>query len=95
MIKVTIELDKFGLGTDVKEIATATISNDGTGTFKYGNYDFTLKLGDKELIGKAPHDRQQNVFTLLSTVLACADLPSLDDEKPEIELGDLNDLIFD
>lgn len=38
MLRVTIELDKFGLGIVKRTIGTAKIGNDGTGTEKKGNY---------------------------------------------------------
>lgn len=38
MIRVTIELDSFGLGTNVTSLGEVIIANDGTGTRTRGNY---------------------------------------------------------
>jgi hypothetical protein len=38
MIRVTVELDKYGLCTDFVKLATVEIANDGTGDADVGNY---------------------------------------------------------
>lgn len=38
MLRVTIELDQFGLGTNKKVLRTMNIINTGTGTRSLGNY---------------------------------------------------------
>ena len=38
MIRVTMDLDAFGLGVKIKTLATLRIVNDGTGTPARGNY---------------------------------------------------------
>ena len=42
MIKITIELHRWGNPNDKKTLATATISNDATGTRSRGNYTYKL-----------------------------------------------------
>ena len=39
MIRVIVELDRFGLGQEREELARVLIGNDGTGTRTVGNYD--------------------------------------------------------
>lgn len=38
MLDVTITLDRFGLGTQLKPLVRIVIANDGKGTPKLGNY---------------------------------------------------------
>ena len=49
MIRVIIELDKYGLGVIKKTIGKAKIINDGTGTIAKGNY--RIELIDRDIKG--------------------------------------------
>lgn len=54
MIRITVELDCHGLGTQVSTLSVVTIVNDGTGTPSRGNYDVraTSKNGRVVRIGR-------------------------------------------
>lgn len=49
MIKITIELYRFGNPSDKKTLATATIANDCTGTQSRGNYTYKLAKASGKL----------------------------------------------
>ena len=38
MLRIKVELDRFGLGTDIRTLAVVEIANKGSGTKKRGNY---------------------------------------------------------
>lgn len=42
MIRVTLELDVHGKGEKKRMLAVIVIANDGTGTAKFGNYEYAL-----------------------------------------------------
>jgi hypothetical protein len=46
VIRVTVELDKFGRGTEIETLGVIEIVNDGTGNSLSGRYD--VRLGDMD-----------------------------------------------
>lgn len=75
MLKVTIELDKHGLGTDLKKLGEIQIINNNKGTKESGNYDYLVfdergritRDSKNSIVG---FDRlKNNVFQLLLLVL--------------------------
>jgi hypothetical protein len=54
MIDVTVDLDRFGLGTSITRLARITIANDGTGTFNRGNYIYRI-YGKKNRVLRTGH----------------------------------------
>lgn len=47
MLRVTIELVRFGNEDDVEKIATMLIANEGTGDYKVGNYAYVYNYSDR------------------------------------------------
>lgn len=47
MLRVTIELVRFGNEDDVETIATMLIANEGTGDYKVGNYAYVYNYSDR------------------------------------------------
>lgn len=46
MLRVTVELVRFGNENDVRKIATMLIANDGTGGYEVGNYAYAYEYND-------------------------------------------------
>ena len=47
MLRITIELVRFGNEDDVEKIATMLIANEGTGDYKVGNYAYAYNYADR------------------------------------------------
>lgn len=47
MLRITIELVRFGNEDDVSKIATMLIANEGTGDYKVGNYAYAYNYADR------------------------------------------------
>lgn len=89
MVRVTIELDKKGKGTDIKLLGTLLIANDGTGDLKTGNYRCRLLGANGQQMGEVVSLKgwQRTRWHAADLVLAC--LARLRGEKhPKIVKGD-------
>jgi len=74
VLRITIELDKGGLGTDIEVLGTGVIKNDCTGTNTLGNYTFEfnarrLRIKKGRLVG---FQRSRSVWWLLFYCLKLA-----------------------
>lgn len=47
MLRITIELVRFGNEDDTSKIATMLIANEGTGDYKTGNYAYVYDYADR------------------------------------------------
>lgn len=74
MIRVKVELDKFGLGTQIVPLAEVEISNDGTGSLGYGNYDVLCSSEGRQNAARVEdHPRlRESVLTLLRKALVAS-----------------------
>lgn len=67
-----MEIDRWGMGTDIEVIAEATIANDGTGTWTRGNYVYDLEhkgRGFREGVVEDFPRESLNVWDLLFRIL--------------------------
>lgn len=74
MIRVTVELDQYGLGKNIKKLAEVVIANDGKGTNTRGSYDVASLRRGTSIIQRAGrvenHPRlTEHVLTLVRKAL--------------------------
>lgn len=73
MLRVTIELVPYGNEDEASKIATMLIANDGTGTYKTGNYAYAYEYSDRPddpeigLINRFP--RNEGAWALVKKIL--------------------------
>ena len=84
MIRVTVEFVPFGQEDQKQVIGTLAITNDGTGTLDFGNYDFAIDYG-RDGAALNPYDegrviahpRSSNVWRLVQSCLHSVNLDRL------------------
>jgi len=73
MLRVTIELVPYGIEEDAQRIGTMLIANDGTGSYKFGNYayayDYTDRPDDPESGTVTRYSRADGAWKLVKKIL--------------------------